>query len=148
MKLYLIVFTFVLILFDIINYYSIRRIIWSVVWCDHGGKYRKLKNISKNQPFYNVATMKYLKQYVSEDQKQFDFWINIKRIFVASEFLILIIWFALVLINGFLAKVILIAIFFQAFIIFLLLNIQEDAHRNTKYDNVRLMKKSKNHKNT
>ncbi len=83
---------------DIINYFSIREVLWSVVWLNRGGSQRKLKEykktISVNEPLFDRISMRFLLEYVSTCSKEFVIWWKVKRVFVFAESILLIAYFA------------------------------------------------------
>ena len=68
------------ILLNFVSCFFIREIIWSIVWCDKGGKYNKLMKLKQGQNIFSRLNMQYLQNFIHQNIKQFDFWINVKRI--------------------------------------------------------------------
>lgn len=126
------------------NYFLIREIIWSIVWCDKGGKYNSLKKLKENRNIFERLTMKYLEQYTNVHKKEFTFWLKVKLIFVISQIILLAIFILCgLLLKDFYCKAIRIIIVVQALIIFIILWFQTDTNRSTKYDRIRINKRHK-----
>ena len=66
---------------------SIRCLLWSIVWCDRGGKHNRTIKLKKGRGFIEKFKMEYLQDYVSEHAKQFHFWLRMKKIY---EFIFLL----------------------------------------------------------
>ena len=65
------------ILLDFASCFFIRQMIWSIVWCDMGGKYNKLMKLKQGQNIFSRLNMKYLQNFTHQNIKQFHFWINL-----------------------------------------------------------------------
>ena len=63
----------VAILIDFCTCFFIRQIIWSIVWCDKGGKYNKLMKLKQEQKIFSKLNMKYLQNFIHQNTKQFHF---------------------------------------------------------------------------
>ncbi len=126
------IFALVTFLFAIGTYALIRAIISSIVFCEMGKKAKRIKS-EKN------ITMSYLSDYIIKYKKPYDFWMKIRRIYVVVELLILAVYllFPLTGCDLLLPFALNTA---QAFIWFIVISVQFDFNRNTKYDRVRQAK--------
>ena len=132
---------------NLVSYLSIREIIWSIYWLKKGGKLRKLKRISKDENLIGRINMGYISRYISPYKKEYNFWYNIKTVFVCCELFVSVVYvvlFAFLSEYGFIGSKILNAVYlFQAFVWFVILRFQFGAGGHlTKYD-VKRMKKKK-----
>ena len=129
---------------NVIGYYFIRYTIWSIVWCDRGGKYNSLKKLKKDKSFWEVVNMKYLENYVDDYESTFRFWFLAKKIYVIAECfstgLFLILYFVSESVTS---RVVMIIITLQSVIVSLIPQFQIDSYKNTKYDRIRLQKRHK-----
>lgn len=129
---------------NVIGYYFIRYTIWSIVWCDRGGKYNSLKKLKKDKSFWEVVNMKYLENYVDDYKSTFRFWFLAKKIYVIAECfftgLFLILYFVSESVTS---RVVMIIITLQSVIVSLIPQFQIDSYKNTKYDRIRLQKRHK-----
>ena len=129
---------------NVVGYYFFRNIIWSIVWCDRGGKYNSLKKLKKDKSFWEVVNMKYLENYVDDYKSAFRFWFSAKKIYVIAECfltgLFLILYFVSESVTS---RVVMIIITLQSVIVSLILQFQIDSYHNTKYDRIRLQKRHK-----
>ena len=134
------------ILFDFSVCFFIRQMIWSIVWCDKGGKYNRWMKLKQGQNIFSRLKMKYLQSFLHQNIKPFHFWMNAKRI----HFAIMVIHiFAVVGFTIFYHSISKIAnIYCMGYLILsFLFNVvcvfQFDINRNTKYDRMRISKKMK-----
>ena len=81
-----------------ITYFSIREILWSIVWLDKGGKLRNIlslkKEVKKKEKILRRIDMGYLLGYLSTHREDYTCWLKIKRIFACIEGLLELIYFA------------------------------------------------------
>ena len=142
-ELYLILFLVALAM-NLISYFFIRCLIWSIVWCDKGGKQNKLSKLNRQKRIADKISMAHLRDFVNSHTKQFDFWYRIKQIFVIVEFI-----FAVVgVIGGCLysylvicANIFILFYLLESFIFAWIFMLQFDTSRNSKYDRMRLARK-------
>ena len=120
--------------------FLIRQMIWSIVWCDKGGKYNHLRQLKQDQNFISKWSMIYLRKHTDKHVKAFDFWITVKRIHFVFLIVGVLLWVVLIFIynsvaafaNGYcLVYTIL------SFLSTLSFALQSDINRNTKYDRER-----------
>ena len=131
-----------LLFFDFINYFSIREMLWSIVWCDKGGKYNSLRELKNGRTVRQKITMLYLMPHVKKHYNEFLFWYRVKKIFVVSQVVLLILYFVFAFIKtSYLYEVIMFLIILQSGIIFIIFRLQRDANRSTKYDRIRMGKR-------
>ena len=134
------------ILIDFVSCFYIRQVIWSIVWCDKGGKYNKLMKLKQGQNIFSRLNMQYLQNFIHQNIKQFHFWINVKRIHFA---IMIINIFAILVFTIFYRSISKIAnIYCMGYLILSFLTaavcaFQFDTHKNTKYDRKRILKKKK-----
>lgn len=128
----------------IIGYTIIDDIIWSIVWCDKGGKYNSLIKLKKKS-LKDILTMKYLEEHITYHKKSFRFWLSIRNIYAVLEILLLATYLILYFIDSENSwyNVFMIFVTLQSVISFLFFIFQTDINRNTKYDRIRLYRKRK-----
>ena len=92
-----IVFIVFLIGFNLITYFEFREILWSIIWAEKRGKYRKLiqykRELKKDSSVIDRISMNYLTDFLGSYKQAFIFWIRMKRLFVISGIFILLIYF-------------------------------------------------------
>ena len=134
------------ILIDFVSCFYIRQVIWSIVWCDKGGKYNKLMKLKQGQNIFSRLNMQYLQNFIHQNIRQFHFWINVNRIHFA---IMIINIFAILGFTFFYRSISKIAnIYCMGYLILSFLTatvcaFQFDTHKNTKYDRKRILKKKK-----
>lgn len=87
----------VAVIINSITYFSIRELLWNIVWLNKRGKLRKFssfkKTIQQEQSIFSRVSMSYLESHVSSSHRDFIFWWKFKRFFqllkVYYSFLIL-----------------------------------------------------------
>lgn len=129
---------------NLVSCYFIREVIWSIVWCDRGGKYRNIRKLKKDQSIISNFSMLYLKKQLNNYIKPFNRWMYVKNIhgfFVAVNIvttLILLVNYDSIkgLSDGYC-----IVYTILTFIDGLFFSFQFDINRNTKYDRKRMSKK-------
>jgi len=144
-ELYLIILP-VSFLFNVGAYFFIRSLIWSIVWCDRGGKSNKLSRLKRGRTVAEKISMAYLCEYITVHSKEFRFWCRVRRIFAITSFAVCLIGillgvfyssavgFANVFGIGYLALSIVFANVFMW---------QFDLNRNSKYDRKRIAGKKR-----
>ena len=130
---------------NIINYLSIREILWSIVWLNRRGKLRKFleykKTVRQSETIASQISMRYLLQYVSKCKTDFVIWWKVKRVFVCVESMIGIIYviIALYMNTGILLYYFSLFMLTQAILSFIILRFQLGIRgRLTRYDRMRL----------
>lgn len=139
----IIVLLFIFIISLLVGYFFVRNVIWSIVWCDKGGKYNSLMKLKKDISLGDRISMKYLEQYTYLHKKEFNFWMCIKKVYVILEFVFLIVYCLLCLYwqMSVYIEIFMIVIILQGVLVCLIFMFQTDTNRNTKYDRVRLNKR-------
>ena len=135
------IFNLLSLLMNLGSVFFIRQILWSIVWCDKGGKYNHLRQLKKDQNQISKWSMTYLRKHTNKHTEAFDFWITIKRIefvfFVMCMVLSAVLTFFYDSITAF-ANVYCIAYTGISFLSTLCFALQFDTNRNTKYDRKRI----------
>lgn len=132
------IFLFIIVLVDLFNYYMIRDIIWSIAWCDRGGKYNAMKKIKQNETVFSKIKMGYLLKYTNIHKREFIFWTKIKLLFEIFELIFLVSYIVCMFYKDSLfCDIVKIIVIVQAFICFFILVFQSDINRQTKYDRLR-----------
>lgn len=130
---------------NIINYFSIREILWSIVWLNRGGKLRKFreykKNVQNNESIVSRISMRYLLKRVSICKKDYIIWWRVKLIFVCVEVILEITYFlvgiGLTNVNSF--RFFSLFMFIQVILSFLFLRFHLGIGGHfTKYDKMRI----------
>ena len=137
------IFTLLSLLMNLGSVFFIRETIWSIVWCDKGGKYNHLRRLKQDQTLMAKWNMAYLRNHTNENTKAFDFWIAIKKIhfifvmigILASAALLLLYDTVTVFANCYC-----IAFMIVSFLSAVCFALQFDINRNTKYDRERKTK--------
>ena len=133
-----IAFLFILFSMNLLNYFMIRSIIWSIAWCDKGGKYNSMKKIKQSQTTVSKANMFYLLQYTNAHRKEFIFWIKVKLYFIIIESMFVIAYVACgVFENTIYCDAFRTIAVVQSIVCFFILVFQSDMNRQTKYDRCR-----------
>lgn len=134
-------FLFIFVSLNLFNYFMIRNIIWSIAWCDKGGKYNSMKKIKQSQPTVSKASMSYLLQYTNDHRKQFIFWMKVKLYFIIVESILLIAYIACCFFeNTIYCNAFRVVSIVQSIVCFFILVCQSDTNRQTKYDRCRMNK--------
>lgn len=130
---------------NVINYFAIREILWSIVWLNRGGKLRSFieykKSVRVNESVINRISMRYLLKYVSTCQSDFIAWLKVKRIFVCIESIMEISYFllGLSLNHAILFYYCSLFLLVQAILSFVFLRFQLGVRGHlTKYDRMRM----------
>lgn len=142
------IFAFIIVGVNLLNYFSIREIIWSIYWLKKGGKFRKLKTISKKETIISRIKMSYLRSLISPYEKEFDFWEFIKSFFVILESILLLLYLIISLNQNAISVTVLtvfdVIVISQSFIWLVAVRIQFGVGGHlTKYDEKRIKKKNK-----
>ena len=121
----------------------IREVILSIVWLENRGKYNKLRRFKEGVGFQQILTMSYLKEHVNTYQKEFSVWYSYKKAFaiVSSLLTVILIVVQICFHNEAMLEVINGVVLIPSVIIALVLCLQFDINRNTKYDRIRIARK-------
>lgn len=132
---------------NIINYFQIREILWSIVWLNKGGKHHEFikfkKAVRGNESFFSQVSMRYLLEYISKHPKDFIVWRKAKCIFACVESIMEISYYTLGLVwsHESLFNYFSLFMFTQAMFTFIFLRIQFGINGHlTKYDRMRMKK--------
>ncbi len=133
------------LLMNIGSVFFIRQMIWSIVWCDKGGKYNHLRRLKQDQNLMPKWNMVYLRKHTNEHTKAFDFWLTLKRIhfvfLVVGVLLSVVLTFIYNSVTTF-ANAYCMAYTVISFLLTLCFALQSDINRNTKYDRERIRRKN------
>lgn len=135
---------FLLLSYILIGYLFIRHIIWSIVWCEKGGKYNKLSKLKRGIGIIQRITMRYLSPEINHYKRPYLFWMNVKKAFIIAESIAISIYILCMFLwqVSIVVEIIMILINAQAFLLVLLMRFQFDINRNTKYDRIRIAQRS------
>lgn len=129
------------LLMNLGSVFFIRQMIWSIVWCDKGGKYNHLRRLKQDQNLMSKWNMAFLRKHTNEHTKAFDFWLTVKRIhfvfFVLGVLLSAVLAFIYNSVTTF-ANAYCMAYTVISFLLTLCFALQSDINRNTKYDRERI----------
>ena len=136
---------FVISIFICLNtYFLLRDMIWSIIWCEIGGKYKKLRKLKKNVKFFDRVKMKYLYAYVKNYQRGYRFWMIVRYLYIFIEFVFAFVCVIFFFIADYVfIKHLIWGFFYQAFVFSLVILFQFDHNRNTKYDRIRENKRNR-----
>lgn len=126
------------------TYFLIRSVIWSIIWCEIGGKSKKLKKLKNKVGLFDRVKMKYLYDYVKNYQREYNFWMRVKSIYVFVEFVFTFVCITFFFIRKYVfRKYLIIGFFIQTLVFFLIISFNFDHNRNTKYDRMRMNKRNR-----
>ena len=127
-----------IVLINLFTYFLIRAIIWSIVWCECGKRYRSLRKRKLQYSFFQRMTQQGFGDRITTNQKALAFWLAVKRLHIGSFALLLCIGF---IINQFSWQMIYMCSFFGISSLFgIIIMLQFDVNRETKYDRMRRKK--------
>lgn len=72
-KQLLLILNLLSLLMNLGSIFFIRQMIWSIVWCDKGGKYNHLRRLKQDQNLMSKWNMAFLRKHTNEHTKAFDF---------------------------------------------------------------------------
>ena len=128
----------------LVTYFMLRDMIWSIIWCEIGGKSKKLRKLKKNVKFFDRVKMKYLYAYVKNYQREYNFWMRVRYIYIFVEFVFAFICITFFFIAEYVfRKHLIIGFYTQALVFSIVISFQFDHNRNTKYDRIRRNKRNK-----
>ena len=130
-------------LLNLLNYDSIRSMLWSIVWCDKGGKYNALRNLSDGKSIVEKLKMSFLTEYTKEHRASFQFWMRVKLCFEVAEPILFAIYLICGCIDfGTFGLAIQVLIIVQSILLFVVLLFQ-NLNKTTKYDRIRMERKQR-----
>ena len=127
------------------SFYLLRDLLWSIVWCDKGGKYNSFKKKVRATKWYQIIFLGYLFTYTNQHQRTFHRWQTFFKIYHIIQFFLLSLHLILLLTMKESTALLFISIFLAvlSFPVTVISIFQTDFHHNTKYDRERLQKKGK-----
>lgn len=138
----------VVVITNTITYFSIRELLWNIVWLNKHGNLRKFsalkKSIQEEQSIVNRVSMLYLESQVSSCHRDFMFWWNFKRIFSLIESALIFSYIGINIFKRYTDWIDISSIFMliQALLLFLFIRLQFGlGGRLTKYDRLRMKRK-------
>ncbi len=139
------IFTLLSLLMNLGSVFFMRQMIWSIVWCDKGGKYNHLRRLKQDQSLMAKWHMTYLREHTNEHTKEFDFWLTVKRVHSVFFAFGLLLSVVLIFVYNYIAAfanaycIVYTAITFLFTVCFAL---QIDTKHHTKYDRERIKRKN------
>ena len=124
--------TLITLMCFVMSYMLLREIIWSIAMCNTNKRTRRSDEFKSKR---NIS-MSYLSEYTTRFKKQYYFWMKVKRVYVISQAIWLPIYLSIPLFTG---ELIWSCVFnmVQSIIPAILLLVQFDTDRCTKYDRYR-----------
>lgn len=124
---------------NFLSCYFIKTFIDSIVMCDRRGGDRSLKKINKNHKWYEKLTQYHYKQYLTDYKKAFDFWFVIKIVHLL--FFVILFCCSFMISSTDLNEIFAIVFYCLSSLFCLVMIMQFDINRDTKYDRIRQKKK-------
>ena len=128
----------VIVLINLFTYFLIRQIIWSIVRCECGKRYRSLRKRKLQYSFFQRMTQQGFGDRITTNQKALAFWLAVKRLHIGLVALLLCIGFITWCFSW---QMIYMCSFFGISSLFgIIIMLQFDVNRDTKYDRMRRKK--------
>jgi hypothetical protein len=136
----------ILILFiNIPTFLLIKSYIWSIIWCDKGGKYNSLRRFKRTLSISERLGVKSVIQHISSYKKEYKVWRKLELLFIIISTILMCVYFAVYMLiedKNVTKDVAYVTLFVSsAFYIFMCL--KYDWNRNTKFDRIRMARKKK-----
>lgn len=136
----------ILILFiNIPTFLLIKSYIWSIIWCDKGGKYNSLRRFKRTLSIRERLGVKSVIQHISSYKKEYKVWRKLELLFIIISTILMCVYFAVYMLiedKNVTKDVAYVTLFVSsAFYIFMCL--KYDWNRNTKFDRIRMARKKK-----
>lgn len=130
----------------VVAYLGMRSVIWSIVWCDLGGKGSKKRFRTLYSPF-QYARMRCLIVHTKLHRSNFRFWVFVKDLFwICEASFTLAAWIVPLVVSTSYLNLISTIYNTQASVLFMVMALQFTGHgnrSNTKYDQIRKNKRTK-----
>lgn len=131
------------------SYFSIRQLLWSIVWLSIRGNQKRLRifkqDMRKQESLWNQISMRYLTEHLKLCRDDFQFWLRVKYIFTLVEIIFEVAYSAtkIFLEQTRFFEVLTVFLLIQAMVIFLLFQVplNRKEGRLTKYDLMRIKRK-------
>jgi hypothetical protein len=136
----------ILILFiNIPTFLLIKSYIWSIIWCDKGGKYNSLRRFKRTLSISERLGVKSVIQHISSYKKEYKVWRKLELLFIIISTILMCVYFAVYMLiedKNVTKDVAYVTLFVSsAFYIFMCL--KYDWNRDTKFDRIRMARKKK-----
>ena len=136
----------ILILFiNIPTFLLIKSYIWSIIWCDKGGKYNSLRRFKRTLSISERLGVKSVIQHISSYKKEYKVWRKLELLFIIISTILMCGYFAVYMLiedKNVKKDVAYVTLFVSsAFYIFMCL--KYDWNRHTKFDRIRMARKKK-----
>lgn len=134
-----------ILLINIPTFLLIKSYIWSIIWCDKGGKYNSLRRFKRTLSISERLGVKSVIQHISSYKKEYKVWRKLELLFIIISTILVCVYFAVYMLiedKNVTKDVAYVTLFVSsAFYIFMCL--KYDWNRNTKFDRIRMARKKK-----
>lgn len=138
-------FMILILLINIPTFLLIKSYIWSIIWCDKGGKYNSLRRFKRTLSISERLGVKSVIQHISSYKKEYKVWRKLELLFIIISTILVCVYFAVYMLiedKNVTKDVAYVTLFVSsAFYIFMCL--KYDWNRNTKFDRIRMARKKK-----
>ncbi len=138
-------FMILILLINIPTFLLIKSYIWSIIWCDKGGKYNSLRRFKRTLSISERLGVKSVIQHISSYKKEYKVWRKLELLFIIISTILMCVYFAVYMLiedKNVTKDVAYVTLFVSsAFYIFMCL--KYDWNRNTKFDRIRMARKKK-----
>lgn len=137
---------FAFLAMNLISYFFMRLVIYSIVWLDRGGKDKKTTKLYKTVSFRERLSMAFLSPYAARHAKEFRFWLTLKNLLAVVEIPLMVLYAGIVFLHLLpeeTTAAVCTVLLIQAGVITAIMGFQFDADQRTKYDRMRARKRRK-----
>ena len=136
----------ILILFiNIPTFLLIKSYIWSIIWCDKGGKYNSLRRFKRTLSISERLGVKSVIQHISSYKKEYKVWRKLELLFIIISTILMCVYFAVYMLieDKNVTKDVAYVTLFVSSAFYIFMRLKYDWNRNTKFDRIRMARKKK-----
>ncbi len=137
----------ILILFINISTFSlIKSYIWSIVWCDKGGKYNSFRRFKRDLCIKERLGIKSVIQHLTLYKREYKIWRTIELSFIIISTILMCGYIAIYIFaedQGVTKDISFYVTLFVSCVFFIFISLKYDWNRDTKFDRIRMARKKK-----
>ena len=138
-------FMILILLINIPTFLLIKSYIWSIIWCDKGGKYNSFRRFKRTLSISERLGVKSVIQHISSYKKEYKVWRKLELLFIIISTILMCVYFAVYMLieDKNVTKDVAYVTLFVSSAFYIFMRLKFDWNRDTKFDRIRMARKKK-----
>ncbi len=139
-------FMILILLINIPTFLLIKSYIWSIIWCDKGGKYNSLRRFKRTLSISERLGVKSVIQHLTLYKREYKIWRTIELLFIIISTILMCGYIAIYIFaedQGVTKDISFYVTLFVSSAFYIFMCLKFDWNRNTKFDRIRMARKKK-----